>query len=155
MNELMPVISDAAVTVMVALFSLLAAYAVRGVNTFTAKLRIESAKLEDDQFRGFAEEALARVDDLAAKTVTQIEQTTAKTLREAVKAGTADPEKLRSLGQQAVWEIIDSLSNDYQDAITKTVGDVEDYVTKAVETKVYELKQGFLTLPAELLADMR
>lgn len=154
MNELMPVITDAALTLSLALLSLLAAYVVRGVNAFTAKVRAETVKLEDDQFRSYADEALARVDDLAAKTVTQIEQTTAAALREAIKDGKADRVELLTLGRLAVADIMDKLSADYKDAIAKTVGDVETYVTKAVETKVYELKQGFLTFPAETIVNV-
>jgi enoyl-CoA hydratase len=48
---------------------------------------VESAKIEDDHFRTLADEAITRVDDLALKTVTKFEQTTAKALREAVKDG--------------------------------------------------------------------
>lgn len=152
MNELTPIISNAAVTILTALIALVAAYAMRGINALTAKIRIESANLEDDHARGFIDEALARLDDLAVKTVTQLEQTTAKTLREAVKAGSASPDELKALGRQAVQEIIHNLSPDYYDAIRETVGDLEGYVTNVVETKVFELKNGVLSLPFETLS---
>lgn len=152
MNELTPIISNAAVTILTALIALVAAYALRGINALTAKIRIESAGLEDGQVRGFIDEALARLDDLAAKTVTQLEQTTAKALREAVKAGTANADDLKALGRRAVQEIIRNLSPDYRDAIGETVGDLEGYVTNMVETKVFELKNGVLSLPFETIS---
>ena len=152
MNEIMPVITETLVTIGIALLALLAAYATRGINTVTAKLRAETAKLEDDQFRSYADEALLRAEDLAAKTVTQIEQTTAKALRELVKSGAASRKELEDLGKRAVREVMESLTPEYKDAIFATVGDVETYVTKTVETKVYELKNGLTILPGAIAA---
>lgn len=152
MNEIMPVITETLVTIGIALLALLAAYATRGINTVIAKLRAETAKLEDDQFRSYADEALLRAEDLVAKTVTQIEQTTAKALRELVKSGAASRKELEDLGKRAVREVMESLTPEYKDAIFATVGDVEAYVTKAVETKVYELKNGLTILPGAIEA---
>lgn len=150
MNEIMPVMTDAAVTILTALLALLAAYCARWINAATAKARAESARIEDDQFRALSDEALARVDDLATKTVTQIEQTAAKTMREAIKGGdkTWTKDDLKELGRLAVNEIISNLSPSYQEVIMETVGDLETYVTNTVESKVYELKNGIaISLP--------
>lgn len=144
MNEVIPAITSGAATVLAALVSLLAAFAVRWINTLTAKAQVESAKIEDEHFRALADEAVSRVDDLATKTVTKIEQTTAKALREAVKDDKVDRAELEALGVAARDEIIDSLSDEYKTALKFAIGSVEDYVTKAVETKVYELKNGIL-----------
>lgn len=149
MEEIMPMLTETTVTILTALLALAAAYAVRWVNAATTKVRIESTKIEDDQFREFADEALARVDDLATKTVTQLEQTTAQTLRELVRSGAVSRKELEALGTRAVDEVIYNLSPSYRDAITETVGDLREYVTKAVETKVYQLKNGLALLPAD------
>lgn len=146
MNEVIPVITNAAATILAALISLLAVLSTRWINTLTAKAKVENAKIEDDHFRALVDESIARVDDLATKTVTQIEQTTAKALREAVKDGKADKKELEELGIAARDEIIDSLSEEYKKALMFAVGSVEGYVTKAVETKVYELKNGIFTV---------
>lgn len=146
MSEVIPVITNAAATILAALVSLLAAFAVRWINTLTAKAQVESAKIEDEHMRALVDEAIGRVDDLATKTVTKTEQTTAKALREAVKDGKVDKSELEALGVAARDEIVNSLSDEYKDALKFTVGSVEDYVTKAVETKVYELKNGIFSV---------
>lgn len=144
MNEVTLAITGGVATVLAALVSLLTAIVTRWINTLTAKAQVESAKIEDEHFRALADEAVSRVDDLATKTVTKIEQTTAKALREAVKDGKVDKAELETLGIAARDEIVDSLSDEYKDALKFAIGSVEDYVTKAVETKVYELKNGIL-----------
>lgn len=144
MNEIMPVLSDAMVAILIALLSLLSAYAVRWVNAATVKAHADTLSISDEQLRRFAQEAITRVDDLSTKTVTQIEQTTAGTLREMVKDGRATIEELEALGQRAVEEVLVNLSPLYREALTETVGNLREYVTKTVESKVYELKHGFL-----------
>ncbi len=152
METIMPVLSDSALTIAAALLSLLCAFAVNSIRALTAKLRAESSKLEAEELRELADEAIGRVDDMAAKAVKTTEQTVAAALREQVKAGYANQEELLALGRSVCAEIKANLHDDFLEALRLTVGDVEAYIKNTVEAKVYELKQrSALLLPAEFI----
>ncbi len=152
MENIMPVLSDSVLTVAAALLSLLCAFAVDSIRALTAKLKAESSKLQSEELRIVADEAVARVNDLAEKAVKTTEQTVAGELRGLVKAGEADKENLKDLGVKVCWEVERNLQQDFWDVLEITVGDVERYIKNTVEAKVYELKQhSALLLPAEFI----
>ena len=53
-------------------------------------MKAQTKKIEDESARALLEDALDDVERLATKAVGYTEQTVAKALREAVKAGTGD-----------------------------------------------------------------
>ena len=140
MNELLPMIQDGLITVAGAIITLLAAYAVRAINTYTVRLKVESLKIANDDQRTLVETAIARLGALATTTVTALEQTTAKTLREAVKAGNADRAELKQLATDAMYQIKFALAPEYLEAIEETYGDAEEYILKVIEEKVWQIK---------------
>lgn len=147
MNELMPMVQDALVTVGTAVISLLAAYAVKAIRDLTVKLQVETIKLANEDERQLIEAAITRVNNLATTTVTSIEQTTAKALRESVKLGTADKKDLMQLAEDALFQIQTSLSDEYLIAIEDSFGDAEAYILNVIEQKVWELKNGLSAAP--------
>lgn len=140
MNELLPMLQEGLTTIAGAVITLLAAYAVRAINTYTIRLRVEALKLSNDEQRTLAETAIARLNALATTTVTAFEQTTAKALREAVKAGKADPDELKQLSQDALYQIKFALAPEYLQVIEETYGDAEEYILKVIEQKVWQVK---------------
>lgn len=134
MTELMLVLIDGAVAVLTALIIALSAWAVRAINAITNRSN-------DQRTREFMDEAIGRVNDLADKVVTRIEQTVAKKLREEIRDGTKDASELAALGEAACQEILLSLNDDYKAALEDAVGDIEAYIADTVESKVYALKE--------------
>ena len=136
MNQLSQMLPDLALAVL----SLLLAYGINALRKLTEKVKTETRQIKNEEQRNLLLDALNDVDELATKTVTQIEQTTAKTLREAVKDGKAGKPELEALGTQALKEITEALRPECRELIEKNYGNLSTYLTKTIETKVFELK---------------
>ena len=152
MEQITSMANEVVVNIVVALLGLLAAYAISGIRSFTTKVKLQTAQLESDGQRGLLLDALDDVQELTTKTVTAIEQTTAKALREAVKDGRATPEELKELSLVARDEIIDAVKPDTMRIIDENFGSFEEYVLKCIETKVLELKNGVIEVSGLLEA---
>lgn len=120
--------------------ALLAAYAINTMHKLTEKVKLETKHIKDEEQRKLLTDALTDVEILTSKTVAQIEQTTAKTLREAVKNGVKDKSELEALSMKAFNEIAEALKPESKALIEKNFGDFSKYLTKAIEAKVLELK---------------
>lgn len=121
--------------------SLLAALAMYYLNLAASRVKEQTAKIRDERTRTLAENAVADVVDLATVTVGAMEQTTAKALREAVKAGTAEREQLLALGQQVFDEVKAAVAPEAQAAIGKNLGDFDTYLKNVIENAVRQVKE--------------
>jgi len=143
------VISEAkelAVTVLVALLSLGAAYAL-------AYIRRAKEALDQRIDHELADRALERVAYLAEVAVLAAESTTAAALRQAVAEGRASRDELLALGKQVVEQILAQLDAEVRKALAETVGDVRRYVEDIVEATLERLKaQGVVGRVSELAA---
>lgn len=142
MDTLQEIFSQLAVDAILAGLALLAAIAINAVHKLAKKVKLETAKIENEEQRNLLNAALDDVETLTTKTVTEIEQTTAKALREAVKQGTKDRAELLALSKKAFDEISNALQPEYKNMIERNFGSFSKYLTKAIETKVFELKSG-------------
>lgn len=132
---------DVLVNVALGVLTLLSSYALYYIRKATAKVAAEAAKIKNDDQRALVQTAVDRLDDIAAKTVKTIEQTTAKELRRAVQNGQASRDDLIKLSKQAYSEIVQTMEPDYLKALQDTLGDLDKYITNTIEAKVLELKQ--------------
>lgn len=132
--------TQAILDIVLAALSLLLAYAAAAVRKYTEKVKVEAQQLKDDGQRNLLLDALNDVEELTTKTVTQIEQTTANALRQAVKDGKADKSELEALSKQAFNEISEALRPEAKTLIEKNFGNFSTYLTKTIESKVFELK---------------
>jgi hypothetical protein len=132
---------DALLNLALAVITLLSTYALHYIRKAVAKVSAETAKIRNDDRRALVQAAIARLDDVATKTVKMIEQTTAKELRRAVKHGQASREDLVGLAKRAYDEIYRALSPEYIQALSGTLGDLDAYIRSTIEAKVLELKQ--------------
>ena len=73
--------------VALAVLALAGAYAVYYIRLGASKLKAQTAQIEDASTRKVLDDALKDVENLATLSVSAMEQTTAKALREAVKGG--------------------------------------------------------------------
>lgn len=133
--------SDALVNILLAVITLGGAYALYYLKLGAAKIKAQTAQIEDEQARKLLENAVDDVTNLVGVGVGAMEQTTAKALRQAVKDGTADREELLALGKQVLSEVKAAVAPEAQEVITKHLGSFEDYVMKCIEDAVLKVKQ--------------
>ena len=81
------------------------------------------------------------IDDITKGVVYKLEQTTAKDLREKVKAGLEDRQKLVALADEAYREVLEIASKSVLKALAVFVEDTESYIRNLVEKNVLELKE--------------
>lgn len=134
------VITEVTVNIGLAVLTLLGAYAVNAVNKAALKIKAQTALIKTQERRALLDDAINDVNELVNKTVTHIEQTTAKALREAVKDGRVEVGELNRLSERAYKEISEALKPDTKIIIDKHYGNFSKYLSKCIETKVYELK---------------
>lgn len=137
MNE---AINQMLTSILIALISLAASYAVLYINKLKEKAMVETAKLKDEKHRQLVNDALDQLNRLAAKTITKIEQTAASEIRQAVKDGKTDKEKLKALAVKAYDEIYLTLKPEYRKLLEKELGSFSKYLEDTIEEKVFEIK---------------
>lgn len=141
----MEIIQSTAIEVLVNLalgvITLLGAYGVYFIHKATAKVQAQTSQIKDEAGRKVLTDALADVENLAVVTVGSIEQTTASTLREAVKGGKADREELLALGKRAFDEVKAAIAPEAQKVITDNLGSFDTYLSKLIEDAVRRVKQ--------------
>ena len=138
MKEAISLLMDSIVT---GVISVAAAYGIYYIKQATQKIKAEIAAKSDCKQKELFDAAADRVNSLAEITVAAIEQTMAGALRQAVKEGKADRQLLLDLGTEAVLQVKEQLTDAYKNVIIAECGDVNTYISNAVEAKVYELKQ--------------
>ena len=118
-----------------------------------AQVKAQTKKIEDESARALLEDALDDVERLATKAVGYTEQTVAKALREAVKAGTGDREKLLALGRDVFNEVKREIGPETQEIIVKHLGSFDHYLEQCIENAVLKIKQAdpYITLPGALV----
>ncbi len=138
-----------------AVITLAGGYGVYYIRLGAGKLRAQTAKIADDKARQLLENAVADVTGLATLSVGAMEQTAAKTIREAVKAGTADRSELLALGEQVFREVKDAIAPETQRVISKNLGNFDQYLRKCIEDAVLKVKQNdpFVMLPEGVVVE--
>jgi hypothetical protein len=137
---------ELAVTVLAALLSLGAAYALAYIRRAKEAL---DARIDHE----LADRALARVAYLAEVAVLAAESTTAAALRQAVAEGRASREELVALGRQVVEQVLTQLDTEARQVLAETIGDVRRYVEQLIEATLERYKaQGVVGRVSELAA---
>ena len=139
-------VRELAVTVLVALLSLGAAYAL-------SYIRRAKEALDQRIDHELADRALERVAHLAEVFVLATESKVAAALRQAVAEGRASREELVALGRQVVEQVLTQLDAEARQALAETVGDIRRYVESIVEATLERLKaEGAIGRVGELAA---
>lgn len=137
---------ELAVTVLLALLSLGAAYAL-------AYIRRAKEALDQRIDHELADRALERVAYLAEVAVLAAESTTAAALRQAVAEGRASRDELVALGRQVVEQVLAHLDAETRKALSETIGDIRRYVEQLIEAALERYKaQGVVGRVSELAA---
>ena len=145
--------STALANIVLAVIALAGAYAVYYIRLAGAQVKAQTKKIEDESARALLEDALDDVERLATKAVGYTEQTVAKALRGAVKAGTGDREKLLALGRDVFNEVKREIGPETQEIIVKHLGSFDHYLEQCIENAVLKIKQAdpYITLPGALV----
>ena len=106
------------------------------------KAKIEEIKANkelviNERNKKAADMVIAVIDDITKGVGYKLEQTTAKALRENVKVGLEDRQKLVALADEAYKEVLEIVLK----ALAAFVGDTESYIRNLVEKNVLELKE--------------
>lgn len=133
-------LSQIVIDVAMAGITLLAAYGINAIHKLTQKVKLETKRIQDEEQRKLLTDALEDLEDLTTKTVADIEQRTARALREAVKQGVRERAELEALAKEAYDEIAEAFKPESKALIQKNFGSFSKYLTKAIEAKVLELK---------------
>lgn len=154
MEAIQTMASEVLVNVALGVIALLAAYAMYYINVGIGMAKAKTAQIKDDAARKLLDDALDDVENLAVKSVGAMEQTTAKALRDAVKVGEGDREKLVALGKQVFDEVKAAIAPDAQAVITRNLGSFDAYLTKCIEDAVRRVKREdpYIALEGELLS---
>ncbi|MPM23551.1 hypothetical protein SDC9_70025 [bioreactor metagenome] len=154
MEAIQTIASEVLVNVALGVIALLGAYAMYYINVGVGMAKAKTAQIKDEASRKLLEDALDDVENLAVKSVGAMEQTTAKALRDAVKVGNGDREKLLALGRQVFDEVKAAITPEAQAVITRNLGSFDAYLSKCIEDAVRRVKQEdpYITLEGELLS---
>lgn len=139
--------------IVLAVIALAGAYAVYYIRLAGAQVKAQTKQIEDETARELLENALDDVVNLATVSVNAMEQTTAKAIRDGVKAGLNSKEELVILGKKVFCEVKAAIAPEAQRVITENLGSFDDYLTKCIEDAVLKVKRDdpYLTLPGALL----
>lgn len=154
MEAIQTLASEVLVNVALGVIALLGAYGVFYIQKAAAKVQMQTAQIKDTAARKLLEDALDDVENLAVISVGAMEQTTAKALRDAVKVGNGDRDKLVALGRQVFDEVKSAITPEAQDVIARNLGSFDAYLSKCIEDAVRRVKQEdpYITLEGELLS---
>lgn len=142
MEAIQTAASQMFINVALGVIALLGAYGVYFVQKAAVKVQAQTAQIKDEAARKLVENAVHDTEALTLKAVGAMEQTTAKALREAVKNGAADKEKLLALGKQVFDDVKSQLGPDVQETITDNLCDFDTYLKLLIEDTVMKVKNG-------------
>ena len=154
MEIIMSTLNEVLLNLALGVLALLAAYGVYYIQKAVLKLQAQTTGLKSEQARTLLNNAIIDVQNLAFMSVSALEQTTAKALREQVRNGYATREDLLALGQKTFIEVKSAIAPDAQRLITKNLEDFDSYLTKVIEDAVRQVKieDPYITLGCEVAA---
>lgn len=154
MEIIQSVVSETLVNLMLAVITLAGTYAIYYIRLGASKLQAQTAQIADEKARQLLNNAVLDVANLVTLSVGAMEQTTAKALREAVKAGTKDRAELVALGRDVFNDVKKQIGPEAQRVITKNLGSFDSYLKKCIENEVLKGKQADpILLPESIVFD--
>ena len=154
MEIIQSVVSETLVNLVLAVITLAGTYAIYYIRLGASKLQAQTAQIADEKARQLLNNAVLDVANLVTLSVGAMEQTTAKALREAVKAGTKDRAELVALGRDVFNDVKKQIGPEAQRVITENLGSFDSYLKKCIENEVLKVKQADpILLPESIVFD--
>lgn len=145
MNEIQVALTNAVVTIVVALIGLASVYAITYINKLKAKVVAETAKITDATARNYAQSTINKVTDALSTAVDKIESTMVKELKEASADGKLTKEDQQKVAEAAKNLANDILGTDMKDLLVGLVGDTEKFIDAEIASLVISKKPGVPT----------
>lgn len=134
------ILRDSLSTVGVALLSLLSTYIIFYINKATAKIKTETAKIQDEKQKALIDNSLDRINELTKKAVIATNEVTARELKFAIQNGSGDKSELIALGEKVANEVYGQLSEQVINYAKLEITDVKGYIMNEIENQVKLLK---------------
>ena len=141
------------VNAVLAMIALAGAYVVYYIRLAATQVKAQTQRIRNESARKLLENALDDVVNLAEVSVSAMEQTTAKAIREGVKIDINSREELLALGREVFQELKAVVAPETQRVITENLGSFDDYLTKCIEAAVLKVKREdpYLMIPGPML----
>lgn len=145
MEQIQTALVQAFVVIMMALISLLAAYAVMFINKAKDRLVEETKSIKDKETREYADAVLKKVTDALSIAVDKVESTTVKTLKAASADGKLTKEDQQLVAEEAKKLANEILGTDAKDLLVDVIGDTEKFIDSKIASLVISKKTGTTT----------
>ena len=141
------------VNAVLAMIALAGAYVVYYIRLAATQVKAQTQRIRNESARKLLENALDDVVNLAEVSVSAMEQTTAKAIREGVKIDINSREELLALGREVFQELKAAVAPETQRVITENLGSFDDYLTKCIEAAGLKVKREdpYLMIPGPML----
>ena len=144
MNEIQVALTNAGVTIVVALISLLAVVAVTYINKLKGKVMAETAKIQDQTTKEYTQGVISKVTDALSLAVDKMESSLVKELKDATSDGKLSKDDQAAVAAEAKKLANEILGTDMKDMLTGVIGDSEKYVDAMIASLVIKKKNELL-----------
>lgn len=127
--------------ILIGLLSLGLGYFTYFLSKYTEKVNIQLKNIKNEGERTLFENALKDLHDTVEKTVVYTEQVVVKGLKEKSLDGKLSKEDILEIGGSVFKQVLDQISPEAKSVLQKNIVNLEDYVSKTVETNVFNLKK--------------
>ncbi len=134
------IVTEIALPLLLSLLAIVSAQIMLWLQKYKAKIKQETAKLQDERKRLAFAAATDYLDGLVSRTVASLEQTVAKGLREAVKDGRTNREELLALSKRAYNMVVENLTEDTYTSLRQNIPELCNYIENMIEEKILLLK---------------
>ena len=140
LEQLISKLTELALLIAITAIPVIAAYIKEYLSCLSERVRAETRCIQQKEELELYTAALAEVNRLTATTVTALEQTDGKDIKEKAKAGSIMTYSLSALRCVAVERILNNLSPNYETVLKIHITDLKSYIEDCVEVQVYKLK---------------
>ncbi len=134
-------INENLVIVIIGLISLGFGYLTYFLNKYTDKVNAEIKNIRNQNERELFENALKDVHDIVLKAVTTAEQVTVKSIKNSSMDGKLSEEDIKNVGSEVFNNVLENLTSDTKNILSKNIVDLDKYVKSAIETSVYNINK--------------
>lgn len=129
------------VVLLIGLLSLGLGYFTYFLSKYTEKVNVQVKNIKNEGERTLFENALKDLHDTVEKTVVYTEQVIVKGLKEKSADGTLSKDDVISIGGSVLKQVLEQVSPDAKKVLEKNIVNLEDYVSKSIETNVFNIKK--------------
>ncbi len=137
----MELINDNLTMAIIGLLTLGLGYFTYFLNKYSDKINLQIKNIKRESERTLFENALKDLHDLILHTVTYAEQVFVKELKAKSSDGKLTKDEMIQVSAEVMSSIMKSITPKSKEVLSKNIIDVEKYVEKVVETKVFEMKK--------------